>query len=274
VVRRKGSTGDLPVPLEEKIEILILLSGDGDELTRQTAFQTLVHWNRKELCQLLSDGATPWSVIDYLANHLVPGRKDLIAALLENPGVPPDLVDWIKQAPTPSLDAPPPSPGTKPAGEESDKGDTKDPERQTLLQRINSMTPAEKIKAALTGNQEERLVLIRDSNKLVARAVLGSPKLTDGEVEAFAMMKNVTEEVLRHIAMNRAFMKRYAVAVALVNNPRTPLDVTLPLINRLNERDLKNLSLNKNVPETLRSLGLKLYKQRKEPQRVNLPGKH
>jgi hypothetical protein len=74
--------------------------------------------------------------------------------------------------------------------------------------------------------------------------------------------------------MNRAFMKRYAVAVALVNNPRTPLDVTLPLINRLNERDLKNLSLNKNVPETLRSLGLKLYKQRKEPQRVNLPGKH
>jgi hypothetical protein len=274
VIRRKGATGNLPVPLEEKIEILIVLSGDGDEETRQTAFRTLRQWNRGELCQLLSDAATPWSVIDYLANHVAPGQKDLVAALLENPGVPPDLADWIKQAPAPPTDGPPPPPGAGPAEATPEEGEKKDPERQTLLQRINSMTPAEKIKTALTGNQEERLALIRDSNKLVARAVLGSPKLTDGEVEAFAMMKNVTEEVLRNIAMNRAFMKRYSVAVALVNNPRTPLDVTLPLINRLNERDLKTLSMNKNVPETLRGLGLKLYKQKKEPQHTKLPGKH
>jgi hypothetical protein len=274
VIRRKGAEGALPVPLEEKIEILILLSGDKDEEVRQTAFQTLVSWNREELCQLLSDGATPWSVIDYLANNLVPGQKDLVGALLENPGIPPDLVDWIKQAPARATDAPPPPPGAETSSEGIAASEAKDPERQTLLQRINAMTPAEKIKAALTGNQEERLVLIRDSNKLVARAVLGSPKLSDAEVEAFAMMKNVTEEVLRHIAMNRAFMKRYTVAVALANNPRTPLDVTLPLINRLNERDLKNLSLNKNVPETLRGLALKMWKQKKEPQHLKLPGKH
>ena len=274
MIRRKGAAGDLPIPLEEKIEILILLSGDSDEEIRQTAFHTLVNWNRAELCQLLSDGATPWSVIDYLASYIVPGQKDLIAALLANPGVPPDIADWVKQAPARPTNDPPPLPGAGAPMDESEQGDKKDPERQTLLQRINAMTPAEKIKTALTGNQEERLVLIRDSNKLVARAVLGSPKLSDAEVEAFAMMKNVTEEVLRLIAMNRAFMKRYSVAVNLVNNPRTPLDVTLPLLNRLNERDLKNLSLNKNVPETLRSLGLKLYKQKKEPQQMKLPGKH
>jgi hypothetical protein len=234
-----------------------------------------VNWDRPELCQLLSDGATPWSVIDYLASYLVPGQQDLIAALLQNPGVPPDIIEWVKQAPAQTTDAPPPLPGAGPPAEESTEGERKkDPERQTLLQRINSMTPAEKIKTALTGNQEERLVLIRDSNKLVARAVLGSPKLTDAEVEAFAMMKSVTEEVLRLIATNRAYIKRYPVVVALVNNPRAPLDVTLPLMTRLNERDLKNLSLNKNVPETLRSLGMKLYKQKKEPQHTKLPGKH
>jgi hypothetical protein len=271
VIRRKGAEGDLPVPLEEKIEILIVLSKDKDEDIRQKAFKKLVEWDRAELCQLLSDGATPWSVIDYLANNLVPGHPDLIDAFLRNPGVPLDLVDWIKQAPARPTALPP---GPETPAEEPAEGEKKDPERQTLLQRINSMTPAEKIKAALTGNQEERLVLIRDSNKLVARAVLGSPKLTDGEVEAFATMKNVTEEVLRHIAMNRAFMKRYLVAVALANNPRTPLDITLSLVNRLNERDLKNLSLNKNVPETLRGLALKLYKQKKEPQHTKLPGKH
>jgi hypothetical protein len=272
--RRKGATGELPVPLEEKSEILILLCSDEDEEIRKTAFQTLVHWNRAELCQLLSDAATPWSVIDYLASYIVPGHEDLIAALLQNAGVPPDIVDWVKQAPPSPTDMPPPLPAACISLDDSEEGGPRDPQRQTLLQRINSMTPAEKIKTALTGNQEERLVLIRDSNKLVARAVLNSPKLTDAEVEAFAMMKSVTEEVLRHIATNRAYIKRYPVVVALVNNPRAPLDVTLPLVNRLNERDLKNLSMNKNVPETLRTLGLKIYKQRKEPQHSKLPGKH
>lgn len=274
VIRRKGLAGDLPVSLEEKIEILIFLASDQDEATRQQAFRNLVNWNRQELSKLLSDGTTPWSVIDFLANYVVPGQKDLIEALLRNPGMPQDLADWIKSAPAHPADSPPPLPSTGAPTEEEEAAAAKDPDRQTLLQRINSMTPAEKIKTALTGNQEERLLLIRDSNKLVARAVLGSPKLSDAEVEAFAMMKNVTEEVLRNIAMNRAFMKRYTVAVALVNNPRTPLDVGLPLLNRLNERDLKNLSINKNVAETLRGLALKLYKQKKEPPKSNLPSKH
>ena len=273
VIRRKALTGDLPVPLEEKIEILIFLSGEKDESVRNQAYQKLAGWNRNELQELLADGATPWSVIDYLVSYIVPGQKDLIEAFLRNPGVPPDLADWIKMAPARPTDAPPPPPSAEIVTEE-DAAKKKDPDRQTLLQRINSMTPAEKIKTALTGNQEERLLLVKDSNKLVARAVLGSPKLTDAEVESFASMKNVTEEVLRHIAMNRAFMKRYTVAVALLNNPRTPLDVGLPLLNRMNERDLKNLSINKNIAETLRGLATKLYKQKKEPPKQNLPGKH
>ena len=249
-----------------------MLSGDRDEELRRVAFQTLKNWNPEELGQVLSDGATPWSVIDYLASYIVPGRKDLIEALLRNPGVPQDLADWIKQAPALATDGPPLLSAAVQAPLE--EGEKKDPERQTLLQRINSMTPAEKIKTALTGNQEERLVLIRDSNKLVARAVLGSPKLNDAEIEAYATMKNVTEEVLRQIAMTRAFMKSYAVVRALANNPRTPIDVGLPLINRLNERDLKGLTLNKNVPETLRTLALKLWKQKREAQTTKLPGKH
>jgi hypothetical protein len=274
VIRRKALTGDLPVPLEERVEILIFLSGDKDEAVRVQAFRALVGWNRKELQDLLADGATPWSVIDYLVSYIVPGQKDLIEAFLRNPGVPPDLADWIKMAPARPSDAPPPPPSAEILPEEEAGKEKKDPDRQTLLQRINSMTPAEKIKTALTGNQEERLLLIKDSNKLVARAVLGSPKLTDAEVEAFASMKSVTEEVLRNIAMNRAFMKRYTVAVALLNNPRTPLDVALPLLNRMNERDLKSLSINKNVAETLRSLAMKMYKQKKEPPKQSLPGKH
>jgi len=267
VIVRKGAEGSLTVPLEEKIEILIHLSADADETLRNKAFRTLQNWNPQELQQLLADAATPWNVLDYLANHIVPGRQDLIEALLKNPGVPPDLIDWVKSAPARTSPLPPP-PG---AAAEVSAEDAKDDKRQTLLQRINAMTPAEKIKAALTGNQEERLVLIRDSNKLVARAVLQSPKLTDAEIEAYAAMKNVTEEVLRLISMNRAFMKSYSVARTLANNPRTPLDVALPLIVRLNDRDLKGLSLNKNVAETLRTMALKLIKQKLEAKKSKIP---
>ena len=67
-------------------------------------------------------------------------------------------------------------------------------------------------------------------------------------------MTNVSEEVLRLIAKNRAFIKKYTVARALINNPRAPIDVTLPLLPRMNEKDLKGLSLNRNVPEVIRGM--------------------
>jgi hypothetical protein len=135
------------------------------------------------------------------------------------------------------------------------------------------MSSAEKIKTALTGNQGERLLLIRDSNKVVARAVLQSPKLSGMEVESFAAMANVTEEVLRLIAKSRKFMKSYNVMRSLINNPRLPIDVGLPLLNRLNERDLKGLILNKNVAEVIRGMANKLIKMKEEASKPKVPGK-
>ena len=156
---------------------------------------------------------------------------------------------------------------------EAGPGEERTQERETLLQRINRMTAAEKIKAALTGNQEERLILIRDSNKIVARAVLQSPKLSDTEIENIASMKNVTEEVLRLIAINRKFMKSYSVIRSLLNNPRTPIDVGLPILNRLNERDLKGLMINKNVADVVRGMAQKMVKQKEEANKPKVPGK-
>lgn len=221
---------------------------------------------------MFGDPSTSIEVLDFAANHMLAGRKEIGEALLHNLALPDDLREWVKQAvaleremtlvaPTPQVVAPGP-----PAGEKA-------LERETLLQRISRLTAAEKIALALKGNQEERLVLVRDSNKIVARAVLQSPKLTDAEIEAYASMKSVTEEVLRLIAINRGFMKNYAVVRALVNNPRAPIDVTLPLLNRLNERDLKGLMLNKNVAEVLRSMSTKMVKQKEEAAKPKVPGK-
>lgn len=136
--------------------------------------------------------------------------------------------------------------------------------RKTLLQKLAYMTVVQRLTLALKGGREERMLLIRDPNKLVQKCVLQSPRLTDTEVESFAAMANLSVEVLRSISLNRAFMKSYPVAKNLVMNPKTPLDVSLHLFPRLNATDLVKLTTNKNVPETLRSMAQKLHRKRKQ----------
>jgi hypothetical protein len=139
--------------------------------------------------------------------------------------------------------------------------------RQTLLQQISRMTVAQRVQFALKGGSEARRTLIRDSNKVVQRAVLQSPRLTEQEVEAFASMANLTDEVLRLMANNRNFRKDYTVVRNLMNNPKTPLDVTLHMLPMLNALDLKKLSMNKNVPETLRTSAQKLIRTRADQKK-------
>jgi hypothetical protein len=134
--------------------------------------------------------------------------------------------------------------------------------RENALQKIKSLDVKGRIQLALKGNKEERSLLIRDGTKVVALAVLEAPKLSDGEVERFASQKNVLEAVLRHIPLKRRFMKNYIVVRNLVANPRTPLDLGLTLMKNLLAQDLKNISGNKEVSETIRKLALKMYKQK------------
>jgi hypothetical protein len=140
-------------------------------------------------------------------------------------------------------------------------------ERGSALQKISKLDIKGRIQLAMKGNKEDRSILIRDSTKLVALAVLESGKLTDGEVEKFASQKNVLEAVLRQIPMKRRFMKNYGVVRNLVANPRTPLDVSLGLMKNLLVADLKNLSGNKEVSDTIRKLALKMFKQKSEPSK-------
>jgi hypothetical protein len=135
--------------------------------------------------------------------------------------------------------------------------------RETLMQKVTHMNVVQRLTLALKGGRTERMLLIKDPNKLVQRCVLQSPRLTDTEVEAFASMTNLTGEILRAIALTRLFMKNYSVVRNLINNPKTPLDVSLHLFPRLTATDLVKLTNNKNVPETLRSTAMKLHRKRK-----------
>jgi len=136
--------------------------------------------------------------------------------------------------------------------------------RDSPLQKIARLNITGRIALAMRGTKEERSILIRDSTKLVSLAVLDSPKVSDAEVEKFALQKNVLEAVLRGIPMRRKFAKNYSIMRNLVFNPRTPMDLSLGLMKNLLVHDLKNLSGNKEVSDTVRKLALRMFKQKVE----------
>jgi hypothetical protein len=136
--------------------------------------------------------------------------------------------------------------------------------RDSALQRISKLDIKSRIALAMRGSKEDRSILIRDSTKLVAVAVLDSPKVSETEVENFASQKNVLDSVLRAIPLKRKFAKSYTIMRNLVYNPRTPIDASLPLVKGLLAHDLKNLAENKDVSDTIRKVAMRLYRQRLE----------
>jgi hypothetical protein len=132
---------------------------------------------------------------------------------------------------------------------------------------LQAMSVPQRLKFAMKGSREQRAVLVRDPNRMIAAAVLSSPKLALTEVEAFARMANVSEDVLRTIAMNRGWMRKLAVAAALVKNPKTPAAISLHLLPRIPQRDVKNLSTDRNVPEALRLNAKKMLQRQQDRQK-------
>jgi regulator of extracellular matrix RemA (YlzA/DUF370 family) len=136
------------------------------------------------------------------------------------------------------------------------------PERVALIRRIMLMKVKDRMKLGMKGDREARAILIRDSNRIVATAVINNPRITDQEVEGIAAMRTVSDEVLRLIGMNRAWARQYPIIHNLARNPRTPLPTAMSILLRLQTKDLKNLSQNRNVPEGVRRQALRLFSAR------------
>jgi len=128
--------------------------------------------------------------------------------------------------------------------------------------RIASMSPKEKIKYALFGTREVRAILIRDTNREVARTVLRSPKLKDNEIEGITAMRSVSEDILREIATRRDWLKNSIVVNNLVKNPKTPPQISHNLMSRLRTQDLMLMTRDRSIPDATRNNALRLVKQR------------
>jgi hypothetical protein len=135
-------------------------------------------------------------------------------------------------------------------------------ERVTLIRSLMFMNARDRMKMAMKGDREARGILIRDSNRVVATAVIQNPRVTDQEVENIAAMRTVADEVLRLIAMNRNWARSYSIIHNLVRNPRTPIPTVISKLPHIRTKDLKNLSSNRNVSEAVRRQAVRLFEAR------------
>jgi hypothetical protein len=224
-IRLLAARGALAPRALEQLALLVLLVGDQDAEVASLAAATL-------------DALPPAAVAKFIGRSEV---GDDIRAFFIARGIQP-----IASA-TSSKDEEEPLIETGADEAAEDEGDE---EKTRLI--LNMLSVPQRMKYALKGTASQRAVLIRDPNKVIAAAVLSSPKLTETEVEAFSRMANVSEEVLRTIGTSRAWTKSYSVISGLVKNPKCPPAISLTLMSRLNDRDVKGLVNDRNVPEALR----------------------
>jgi hypothetical protein len=214
--------------------------------------------------EIAAEGDKPFQAIGGIYEKEGHAEEPASAAASASAATAPAAVSTGSPTPAGAATAAKPALATKPNPHKAHVN-PQDEQRGSVLQKIAKLDIKGRIQLAMKGTKEERSILVRDGTKIVALAVLDSPKITDGEVEKFASQKNVLEAVLRYIPMKRRFAKNYAVIRNLVFNPRTPLDVALGLMKNLLTADLRNLSGNKEVSETIRKLALRMFKQKSEP---------
>jgi hypothetical protein len=236
-VRLLAAQGALAPRAQEQLALLVLLSDDADPEVARAAAATLDALPLEPLRVFLARSDTPPEMRTFFEARGVRPAEG---------GVPTGVLDLDE----PLLDTLTELPETPDAAE---------PEHKML----SSLTVLERMKLAMKGTREQRATLIRDSNKLVPAAVLASPKVNEAEIESFTKMGNVSEDVLRIIGMNRSWVKNYGIALGLCKHPKTPPAISMSLVQRLNEKDLKMLAIDRNSKEGLRLLAKKMLSKGK-----------
>jgi hypothetical protein len=183
---------------------------------------------------------------------------EVLEALIRNPALPAVKVPTLRQY----LEA-------------ARRGEADGGKKKSLLLQIKALSVGHRLTLAKKGNKEVRMILIKDSNEMVALEVVGSPRITDGEILAIASMRDVSDKVLRQIANNRKYRQNRQIVLALLTNPRTPVGVSLGLgVNNLTDRELVDLSKNRNVPGAVSRAAQQILDRRKGAAAAGQAGGH
>ena len=225
-VRLLAAQGGFAPRADEQLSILVHLLDDSDPEIRQTADDTLNNIPVQALAAFLAKPDISIDLREFFADRGIFPDEDVV-------------IDFDKAL--------------------IDTGEVDDPDvenealdHESVTQKLQKMSFTQRLKAAVKGSKEMRMILVRDTNKMIAAAAMSSPKMTDQDVEGIAGMASVSEDVLRIIARNRAWMKNYKCVLRLVKNPKTPVAISMNLLQRIMQKDLVMMSTDRNIPEPLR----------------------
>ena len=225
-VKLLAAQGGFAPRADEQLSILVLLLEDADPEIRSTADDTLNNIPLEALQAFLAKPDIPLGLREFFGDRGVFPNEDVVIdfekALIDNSGDDdPDIEDE-------SLDT------------------------ESVTQKLQKMNFVQRLKAAVKGSKEIRMILVRDTNKMIAAAAMSSPKMTEQDVEAIAGMGAVQEDVLRMISRNRGWMKNYKIAMRLCKNPKCPVAISMNILPRIMPKDLAQMSTDRNIPEPLR----------------------
>jgi hypothetical protein len=222
-VRLQAAQGALAPRAHEQLAILVLLLEDSDREIRETADETLNRIPVEALQNFLARSDIPIDLREFFGDRgIFPAEIQPIAVDFDDPLI------------------------------EAEEAEDEEAARASGAQELAGMNFPQRLKCAMKGTREQRAILIRDPNKMICASVLSCPKVSTPEIESFARMQNVSEDVLRIIGSNRAWLKSYGVILALAKNPKTPLALSMGLLAKLQDRDVAKVSVDRNVPEALR----------------------
>jgi hypothetical protein len=224
-VRMLAAQGGIAPRAGEQLNILVLLLEDPDPEIRQTADDTLNRIPVEALSRFLAGPDVSLGLREFFADRGV--FPDDTGEVFDQP-----LIEAAQE------------------GDEDLLDETLD--RDSVQTKISKMNFTQRLKAATKGTSEMRAILVRDTNKMIAAAVMSSPKLTEQEIETFSRMGSVSEDILRIIAHNRKWMKSYKITLGITKNPKTPLAISMNLLNRIQQKELTQIAIDRNVPEPLR----------------------
>jgi len=225
-VRLLAAQGGFAPRADEQLSILVHLLDDPDPEIRSTADDTLNNIPASALAGFLARPDISLDLREFFADRGIFPDGDVVIdfdkALVDN-------------------------------GEEDDPDiENENLDHESVMQKLQKMSFPQRLKAAVKGSKEIRMILVRDTNKMIAAAAMSSPKMTQQDVEAIAGMGSVSEDVLRMIAHKRAWIKNYKIVLRLCRNAKTPVAISMNLLQRIMEKDLRTMSTDRNIPEPLR----------------------
>jgi len=225
-VRLLAAQGGFAPRAEEQLAILVFLLEDADPEIRSTADETLNAIPVGALQAFLAKPDVPLDLREFFADRGVFPDEDVV-------------IDFEKAL----VDT---------SGEDDPEIEDESLSQESVTQKLQKMNFTQRLKAAVKGSKEIRMILVRDTNKMIAAAAMSSPKMTEQDVESIAGMASVQEDVLRMISRNRGWMKNYKIALRLCRNPKCPVAISMNLLPRINAKDLTTMSTDRNIPEPIR----------------------